>query len=49
LGIKQSRAASARLAAAIGAVLAFALVPFTPAGLPVIAAALACLVGWRRA
>ena len=25
----------------------FALIPFTPAGVPIIAAAAACLAGWR--
>jgi 4-azaleucine resistance transporter AzlC len=37
------------LAAAVGgAVVALALVPFAPAGVPIIAAAVVCLIGWRR-
>ena len=37
------------IAAAVGAAaLALALVPFTPVGLPIVAASTACLVGWRR-
>ena len=44
----QLRTRVARVAAALGAVIAFALIPLTPAGVPVIAAALACLLGWRR-
>ena len=35
-------------AAAAGAAIALALVPFTPAGVPIIAASAAVLVGWRR-
>src|SRR4051794_16243787 len=35
-------------AAAAGAGIALALVPFTPAGVPIIAASAAVLVGWRR-
>lgn len=38
----------ARAAAALGASIALALVPFAPPGVPIIAAAAACLVGWRR-
>ena len=37
------------LAAAIGALTAIALIPFTPPGVPIIAATAAVLVGWRRA
>src|SRR5437764_4439206 len=37
------------IAAAVGAAaLALALVPFTPVGIPIVAASAACLVGWRR-
>lgn len=36
-------------AALIGAAIAFALMPFAPAGVPIVAATAACLVGWRRA
>lgn len=38
----------ARLAAALGGAIALALLPWAPAGLPVIAASAAVLVGWRR-
>jgi 4-azaleucine resistance transporter AzlC len=36
------------LAAALGAAIGLGLTPLTPPGVPIIAAALACLVGWRR-
>jgi 4-azaleucine resistance transporter AzlC len=39
---------ASRLAALLGATIALALVPFTPAGLPIIAAAAAALIGLRR-
>jgi 4-azaleucine resistance transporter AzlC len=39
------RAVAAALAAAS---LALALLPVTPAGIPIVAASAACLVGWRR-
>ena len=32
----------------LGAAIALALTPITPLGVPIIAAALACLIGWRR-
>jgi 4-azaleucine resistance transporter AzlC len=35
-------------AAALGAATAFALIPFTAAGVPIIAATAAVVVGWRR-
>jgi predicted branched-subunit amino acid permease len=38
----------ARVAALLGAAIAIALVPFTPAGIPILAAALACGIGLRR-
>jgi 4-azaleucine resistance transporter AzlC len=38
----------AKPAAILGAAIALALTPFTPAGVPIIAAALACLIGWER-
>ena len=38
----------ARIAAALGAAIALALTPLTPPGVPIIAASVACLVGWRR-
>jgi len=37
------------VAAALGALIAVALIPFTPPGIPIIAATAAVLVGWRRA
>ncbi len=36
------------VAAILGAVIALALIPFVRPGIPIIAAALACFVGWRR-
>jgi 4-azaleucine resistance transporter AzlC len=44
----QLRASRAAVAAAVGAVIAFALIPVTPAGTPIIAASAACLLGLRR-
>jgi 4-azaleucine resistance transporter AzlC len=38
----------AKTAAILGAAIGLALTPFTPAGIPIVAAGLACLVGWRR-
>ena len=38
-----------RLVAALGALIALALIPFTPAGVPVIAASATALLGLRRA
>lgn len=38
----------ARVAAGLGVAIALALVPFTPPGVPIIAATAACLVGLRR-
>lgn len=38
----------ARVAALLGGAIALALVPFVPAGIPLLAAALACLIGLRR-
>ena len=37
------------IAGLAGAAIAFALMPFTPAGVPIIAASLAALVGLRNA
>jgi 4-azaleucine resistance transporter AzlC len=39
---------TARTAALLGAVIAFALTPFTPPGTPIVAASAACLLGLRR-
>jgi 4-azaleucine resistance transporter AzlC len=44
----QLRAPRAALAAAVGAVIALALIPVTPAGTSIIAASAACLLGLRR-
>ena len=46
--VPQLRTRDARLAALIGAAIALALTPFTPAGVPIIAASAGCLVGLRR-
>ena len=37
------------VAAALGALIAVALIPFTPPGIPIVAATAAVLIGWRRA
>jgi 4-azaleucine resistance transporter AzlC len=42
--IRTRRAAAAALA---GGAIALALIPLTPAGIPIIAASAACLLGWR--
>lgn len=44
----QVRERRALAAAALGAGIALALTPFTPAGVPILASALACLLGVRR-
>jgi 4-azaleucine resistance transporter AzlC len=46
--VPQVRTRHALAAALLGAAVALLLLPFTPAGVPIIAAAVACLVGWRR-
>ena len=46
--VPQLRTRDARLAALIGAAIALVLTPFTPAGVPIIAASAGCLVGLRR-
>jgi 4-azaleucine resistance transporter AzlC len=38
----------AKAAALLGAAIALALTPVAPAGVPIVAASLACLIGWRR-
>ena len=43
--ISEARTGRARGAAAIGALIALALVPFAPAGVPVLAASLGALLG----
>ena len=44
----QVRGRRATVAALLGAAIAIALVPFVPAGMPIVAAAAACLLGLRR-
>ena len=48
LAVPYLRARRARQAAALAAVITLALTPFTPAGVPIIAASAACLLGLRR-
>jgi 4-azaleucine resistance transporter AzlC len=44
----QVRNRTGAVAAVLGAAIALALVPFVPVGLPIVAAAAACLIGVRR-
>jgi branched chain amino acid efflux pump len=44
----QLKDAPSKRAAVLGATIALALTPIAPAGVPIIAASAACLVGWRR-
>lgn len=46
--VPQLKTARSRQAAALGAAIALALTPFTPPGVPIVAAGVACLLGWRR-
>jgi 4-azaleucine resistance transporter AzlC len=46
--VPQLTSARSSQAAVLGAAIALALTPFTPPGVPIIAASLACLLGWRR-
>jgi 4-azaleucine resistance transporter AzlC len=46
--VPQVRTRRALAAAILGGAVALLLLPFTAAGVPIIAAAAACLVGWRR-
>ena len=46
--VPQLRGRNAKPAALLGAAIALALTPFTPAGVPIIAAGAACLLGLRR-
>jgi len=48
LMVAQLRSRKAMAAAAAGAAVALSLIPFTPAGIPVLAASAACLIGLRR-
>jgi 4-azaleucine resistance transporter AzlC len=44
----QLKDAPSKRAAVLGAAIAIALTPIAPAGVPILAASAACLVGWRR-
>jgi len=46
--VPQLKSAKAKQTAALGAAIALALTPFTPPGVPIIAASAACLLGWTR-
>jgi predicted branched-subunit amino acid permease len=46
--VPQLRNRTAVAAALGGAAVALALVPVAPAGVPIVAAAAVCLIGWRR-
>ena len=48
LVVAQLRSRRAAAAALLGGAIAVSLVPFTPAGVPVLVASVACLVGLRR-
>jgi predicted branched-subunit amino acid permease len=46
--VAELRNPRSRPVALAGAAIALALVPFTPPGIPILAAGVAALVGWRR-
>jgi len=46
--VPQLKAPRALPTALIAATVALVLIPFTPAGIPIIAASAVCLLGWRR-
>jgi 4-azaleucine resistance transporter AzlC len=46
--VPQVRSRRALAAAVLGGAIALALLPVAPAGVPIVAAAGACLLGWRR-
>ncbi|MGH3010714.1 MAG: AzlC family ABC transporter permease [Gaiellaceae bacterium] len=46
--VPQVRSRQALAAAVLGGTIALALLPVAPAGVPIVAAAGACLIGWRR-
>src|SRR6185295_9738891 len=48
LVVPQLRGRTAIGAALLGGTIALALVPFTRPGIPIVAASIACLVGWKR-
>jgi 4-azaleucine resistance transporter AzlC len=47
--VPQVTSKAARQAAVLGAAIALVLTPFTPAGVPIVAASIACLLGLRSA
>ncbi|HJR94284.1 MAG TPA: AzlC family ABC transporter permease [Gaiellaceae bacterium] len=48
LAVPYLREQRSRQAAALAALITLALIPFTPAGVPIVAASVACLIGLRR-
>ena len=46
--VTQVHSRRALAAAVLGGTIALVLIPVTPAGVPIVAAAAACLIGWRR-
>lgn len=46
--VPQVRSRRTLAAAVLGGTIALVLLPLTPAGVPIVAAAAACLLGWRR-
>jgi len=46
--VPQLGSSASKRAAALGVVIALALTPLAPPGVPIIAAGAACLMGWRR-
>ena len=46
--VPQLSSTRSKQAAVVGAAIALALTPLSPAGVPLIAASAACLLGWRR-
>lgn len=46
--VTQVHSRRALAAAVLGGTIALALIPVAPAGVPIVAAAAACLLGWRR-
>jgi predicted branched-subunit amino acid permease len=46
--VPQLTSTRSRQVAVLGAAIGLALTPFTPPGVPIIAASVACLLGWQR-
>jgi 4-azaleucine resistance transporter AzlC len=46
--VQQLRSRRALAAAVLGGTIALVLIPVAPAGVPIVAAAAACLIGWRK-